>query len=271
MSDFLKRFLSSILILVLVVCVLSVKVEFFNIIIGAVVFLLSREWFGLIIKKEESNYHLYVSLFAAATTIFYGFFIYCDYDWIIYLSLFFWLFAFASMCFYVYEPKPDVSWGFTNHIIQGVFVIVPTGVALTILRGFGVEFLIQLFVWVWSTDVGAYIFGKQFGKNKFIPEISPNKTVEGFFGGILTVVLATIVMYYSMELDSYSLLEYIIVGIIISLFAILGDAYESMVKRRLGAKDSGSIIPGHGGVLDRLDSLTTAAPVLAILIFFMPS
>ena len=117
----------------------------------------------------------------------------------------------------------------------------------------------MLFVLIWSSDTFAYLTGKFFGKHKMAPKISPKKTWEGFAGGVvLTLVLGFFVEQYFPELRG----NWMIVGLLVSIFAPLGDLVESQLKRSFAVKDSGNIIPGHGGVLDRLDSFIICAPVV---------
>lgn len=116
-----------------------------------------------------------------------------------------------------------------------------------------------LFVLIWSSDSFAYFTGRLFGKHKMAPKISPKKTWEGFAGG----VLFTIILGYFIEQKFPDLRgNWVIVGLLVSIFAPIGDLVESQLKRTFGVKDSGKIIPGHGGVLDRLDSFIIAAPVV---------
>ncbi|MPS74425.1 MAG: phosphatidate cytidylyltransferase [Chryseobacterium sp.] len=117
----------------------------------------------------------------------------------------------------------------------------------------------MLFVLIWSSDTFAYLTGKFFGKHKMAPKISPKKTWEGFAGGVvLTLILGFFVEKYFPELRG----NWMIVGLLTSIFAPLGDLVESQLKRSFAVKDSGNIIPGHGGVLDRLDSFIICAPVI---------
>ena len=112
------------------------------------------------------------------------------------------------------------------------------------------------------------VFGKAFGKHKLAPTVSPNKTVEGFIGGIVGALAIAVLMYF-WKLQSVGLVHVVVIGVLCSVFGQLGDLVESMWKRSLGIKDSSALIPGHGGVLDRFDSLLFAAPVLFIYLRLM--
>ena len=119
--------------------------------------------------------------------------------------------------------------------------------------------IFMLFVLIWSSDTFAYLTGKFFGKHKMAPKISPKKTWEGFAGGVvLTLILGFFVEQYFPELRG----NWMVVGFLVSVFAPLGDLVESQLKRSFAVKDSGNILPGHGGVLDRLDSFIICVPVV---------
>ena len=151
-------------------------------------------------------------------------------------------------------------------IFTVVYLALPFGFALGLPKfstldtekTFTLE-VFMLFVLIWSSDTFAYLTGKFFGKHKMAPKISPKKTWEGFAGGVvLTLILGFFVEHYFPELRG----NWMIVGLLVSIFAPLGDLVESQLKRSFAVKDSGNIIPGHGGVLDRLDSFIICAPVV---------
>jgi len=120
---------------------------------------------------------------------------------------------------------------------------------------------------IWTNDSFAYLVGKNFGKHKLFERISPKKTIEGFIGGmVFATVLGGVIGYYT---DGFSMLNWIVIAIIISLFGTLGDLVESKFKREANVKDSGTIMPGHGGLLDRLDSLFFLAPFVYLYIHFL--
>lgn len=115
----------------------------------------------------------------------------------------------------------------------------------------------------WASDTGAYFVGTWFGKHKMIPSLSPNKTWEGFIGGFMATILVALAGGF---LSALSPFQSIMLGIIVGLAAPVGDLFASGVKRGLGIKDFGNLIPGHGGILDRVDSLMCVAPVVYFLI-----
>ncbi|MBB4806682.1 phosphatidate cytidylyltransferase [Chryseobacterium defluvii] len=149
-------------------------------------------------------------------------------------------------------------------IFTVIYVALPFSFALglpkysTIQQTFSLEVLF-LFILIWSSDTFAYLAGKFFGKHKMAPKISPKKTWEGYAGGvILTLVMSYFIEQYQPDLRG----NWMVVGFLVASFAPLGDLVESQLKRNFGVKDSGNIIPGHGGVLDRLDSFLICAPVV---------
>ncbi|HEM6205129.1 phosphatidate cytidylyltransferase [Streptococcus suis] len=117
---------------------------------------------------------------------------------------------------------------------------------------------------VWATDIGAYLIGRQIGRRKLSPKVSPNKTVEGFVGGILSAVVVAIIFLIVDKslLAGYSFVMMLLLVAIFSIFSQFGDLVESAIKRHFGVKDSGKIIPGHGGILDRFDGMIFVFPIM---------
>jgi phosphatidate cytidylyltransferase len=125
----------------------------------------------------------------------------------------------------------------------------------------GWKLLFFLMLVVWLGDAGAYYCGRTFGKHKLSPRISPKKTVEGLIGGVITSVIAALVIHFTFFLN-FPLVHVVIAGVILSVAGVVGDLAESMWKRSAAVKDSGTLIPGHGGFLDRFDSILFTAPIL---------
>ncbi|MCK5877029.1 MAG: phosphatidate cytidylyltransferase [Candidatus Marithrix sp.] len=151
--------------------------------------------------------------------------------------------------------------------LLGIIILVPAWIALLLLRDqYGGQSVLFLFVLIWTADSGAYFAGKQWGKTKLADKVSPGKTWEGVSGAL--VMGLAIALGYAL-LQSISLL-FVLLGLLTILVSILGDLLESMFKRQMNIKDSGNILPGHGGVLDRIDSLTSAAPIFVggLILFF---
>lgn len=132
-------------------------------------------------------------------------------------------------------------------------------------RAVGFTTLLYGMLIVWLTDSGAYIFGRQFGKHKLAPKVSPNKTIEGSVLGTIfaTVILAIYLLFFHVGYDNYFMM--VLATLLLSIFGQFGDLIESALKRYYGVKDSGRILPGHGGILDRFDSMLTVMPALYLL------
>ncbi len=128
----------------------------------------------------------------------------------------------------------------------------------------GAWFLLWLYVATWAYDTGGYFAGNRWGKHHFAPLASPNKSIEGCIGGLVLVLAGLLLLWKIVPIfaQTFSLLDVLALSLLLSLFGQLGDLVESLIKRSLSAKDSGSLLPGHGGVFDRIDSLLFNAPVL---------
>jgi phosphatidate cytidylyltransferase len=132
---------------------------------------------------------------------------------------------------------------------------------------YGGELLLYLFSLVWIADIGAYFSGRKFGKHKLAPSISPGKTWEGVIGGLLANLVWIVGVYQLSSGWDLGLAQFLIISLATSLISVVGDLFESILKREAGVKDSGKLLPGHGGVMDRIDSVIAAAPVFVAGIF----
>lgn len=132
-----------------------------------------------------------------------------------------------------------------------------------VVENYKPELLIGIFAIIWTNDSFAYLVGKNFGKNKLMERISPKKTIEGFAGGLVMAMVAGAGLWYYLEstgLTYYSIWNWMVVAFIVAFFGTIGDLIQSKIKRQAAVKDSGSIMPGHGGIFDRMDSIIFAAP-----------
>lgn len=152
----------------------------------------------------------------------------------------------------------------------GWIVLVPTWLALVQLQRSAGELLMLMGI-VWVADTAAYFAGRRFGRRKLAPEISPGKTWEGVFGAAIAVALYYLALRAIFGPDSAAFLSLAGLGLFLLLTAasVLGDLFESWIKRQAGVKDSGRLLPGHGGVLDRIDALTSAMPLAALALLYM--
>jgi phosphatidate cytidylyltransferase len=150
-------------------------------------------------------------------------------------------------------------------LLVGLVVLFPTWLALVQLRVTGPGVLLAIMATVWMADIAAYFSGKTFGKHKLAPTISPGKTWEGAIGAGIGVVLYGVALRLGFSFEPVGLPLWVLGLLAVTAISIMGDLYESMLKRQAGIKDSSNVLPGHGGVLDRIDSLTSTLPVVALL------
>ena len=156
--------------------------------------------------------------------------------------------------------------GGASGLLVGAIVLLPTWLAIVQLRTLGPWALLGVFAVVWMADIAAYFSGRAFGKRKMAPSISPGKTWAGAYGAVLGVVIYGLLVRFGAGWQLPSLPVWIVVLLFVTAISIIGDLYESLLKRKAGIKDSSNILPGHGGVLDRIDSLTSTLPVVALLL-----
>lgn len=176
-------------------------------------------------------------------------------------------------------PKTDKLWASNSFIKQifGLLTLLPFFWSILMLRAVdysidsyhGAKLVLLVCFLVWSADTGAYFSGKRFGKHKMAPAVSPNKTIEGLVGGVILAVIITWLGAKLLSIPFISISSLLSIAIITVVISVLGDLVESMFKRASGVKDSGNILPGHGGILDRIDSLTAAIPVFALLYLWL--
>jgi phosphatidate cytidylyltransferase len=152
-------------------------------------------------------------------------------------------------------------------LINGLFLFVPMAISLMALHLQDSVLVLFLLILIWAADIGAYFAGKSLGKNKLCPNVSPGKTLEGVYGGVaLSQVAAISYVYISIQTPSLNdFLIFCFLALVVSIVSVLGDLFESVLKRIAEVKDSGNILPGHGGLLDRIDSLTSSAPIFFLL------
>ena len=176
------------------------------------------------------------------------------------------IFVFAATVF----SRGKFDFTIAASAFTGVFYVTVAFTSIVWLRGLGNYFYLLVFVGPWVSDTFAYICGRLFGKHKLIPEVSPKKTVEGAIGGVVFagisyIIFALIIKNFFDSSVTPNYLVMMVAGMIVAVISQIGDLIASVIKRRFGIKDYGWIFPGHGGVLDRFDSVLLTAPVLYIL------
>ncbi len=155
--------------------------------------------------------------------------------------------------------------------LAGVLVLIPAWRSLELIhqQDQGIGLLFFLLLMIWGADIGAYLFGVRFGKRKLAPRVSPGKSIEGVLGGIVVSSAVAAAAFMLLTLPGIPLPLLLLSVVVIVIFSVVGDLVESAYKRSAGVKDSGQLIPGHGGILDRVDSLTAAAPFYLLLMMLL--
>jgi len=236
---------------------------------GAIITLGAWEWANLSGIENAAGRVVY-ALVAAA--ILYGL-LNVPFVVVLWLALAWWFCCFLLVRSY---PAGSDKWGsIPARAVMGLFVLVPAWVGLNHLRTGGFEFgdstnnlllILYVFCVVWVADIGAYFAGRAFGKAKLAPRVSPGKSWAGVWGGLLAVAVFALLVSSLAAAGTGETLLLIVASLITGLVSVLGDLLESMLKRFRGIKDSSQLLPGHGGIMDRIDSLTAAVPVFALLI-----
>jgi phosphatidate cytidylyltransferase len=262
-----------------IAAIFFLPLKFFMLFAAGVFLLASKEWAGFVSDKPSSKVLFTFGLILGVTLIFMP----ANAIWEFELphhfissgltvAAFWWGIAFMLVVRY---PHSASLWK-SNKILKcifGLLTLIPFFWGLVVLRSvnmtqdfyFGAQLLMYVFLLVWAADSGAYFVGRQFGKHKLAPNVSPGKTIEGLIGGLLS---AAVVSYFASQyfiIESDKLAIFFVGSILTTLVSALGDLTESVFKREAGLKDSSNLLPGHGGILDRIDSLTAAVPVFALI------
>ena len=155
-------------------------------------------------------------------------------------------------------------------VLIGWFILLSAWMFLSRLRAFyGTEMTMYFLILIWTADISAYFAGKKWGTTKLAPEISPGKTVAGMYGALISGLVCAIVLSLIYGFNLMIASDFVLLSVLTVLISIYGDLFVSVVKRQRGVKDSGSLLPGHGGVLDRIDSLIAAIPFFYGCIYFV--
>jgi len=162
-------------------------------------------------------------------------------------------------------PQASQQWQATSRrLLMGLWVLLPCWVGFNVLRDSGAIWLLFVLLLVWTADIGAYFAGRRWGKRKLAPRVSPGKSWEGVFGGLFATSLLALAFAFWQSLGVVGGAALVVITALVTLISVLGDLLESMLKRYRNIKDSSQLLPGHGGVLDRIDSLTAAIPLFAL-------
>ena len=257
MNNFFKRSLSALFLLSLFIFAFFSPEKNIFLFLTSVIFLIAL--YELSNLLELSNIKLFY--FWILPTISYILFIYeyYNFDLIIFISTFFWIFI---AIFSVIKAK--IVFKFID-FLYGLIIIFGLFISTIYLFSFDKSLLLISLSIVWIADIFAYIAGKFFGKKKLASNISPGKTIEGVYGAFIANLIFILALSIFFDF-SFVLLTFL--SLIIIPLSIFGDLFESQLKRNANTKDSGSLLPGHGGILDRLDGLCSTLPVVASLSLF---
>ena len=260
-----QRIVSALVMLPLVVLgVLALQPAAFATVVALAMLMGAWEWSALIPLQAAGSRIAYLLGTAAVTAIAWYFARYEVFvNGVLWAAMAWWLFV----LFWV--SRPELGSGVsTRHAtakaVLGLGLLVSTWLALVVLHGRpdqGPHWVLYVMVLVWVADSGAFFVGKAIGHTKLAPAVSPGKTWEGVFGALLGSAVFAFGYARFLELPAALFSSFILVCLVTVLFSIVGDLLESLLKRQHGVKDSGTLIPGHGGILDRIDSLLAAAPV----------
>lgn len=240
----------------------------FSWVMGGVVMLAAWEWANLSGWAAQWQRWLYALVVGAG--------LWCVRDWpapwVLWPALVWWLLAVLLVIGY---PGSARFWRPSAvRALMGLVILMPAWKALVILHGAtlasdrslaGVWVMLYVFCVVWAADIGAYFAGRAWGKRKLAPMVSPGKSWAGVYGGLAAVTLFALLIGAYLGQGPGQLALLVGVTLVTAVFSVIGDLCESMVKRFQGVKDSSQLLPGHGGILDRIDSLTAALPVFTLL------
>ena len=267
-----KRLLTGIILVSLMAGLIFLQNSYiFRLAIFAMIILGAWEYSGLMMFKNPKYYRIFYIILLAGITLLSTFFVTLS----LYLALFFWTAVLGVIYFCGKCPQWHLSYHFK--LLAGFFCLFPFYNAMIMLHTLQVNvlffndrlpwLLVMPILIIIFSDTGAYFFGKKFGKEKLLPTISPNKTWEGLFGGILCGGgIGIVSSLFIVEATLWMRVVLVFGSILLVLVALIGDLFESLLKRQAGVKDSGKCLPGHGGILDRLDSWFAAIPIFALLI-----
>jgi len=241
----------------------------FMVFIGVITALGAWEWANLSGIQNKLGRVAYT---AVISIILYGLW-YFDLDQnsnLLYVAFAWWLSAFVLVRTH---PKFKAIWsGTVPRLLMGLIILLPMWMGFVQIKSYpnsGYLIIFVMFI-VWGADVGAYFAGRTFGKHKLAPNVSPGKTWEGVYGGIATTTLvafiAGLMLQDTIHMD-LTIKQWVLLfaaTFVVTAVSVVGDLVESMMKRHRGIKDSSNLLPGHGGVMDRIDSMTAALPVFAL-------
>ncbi|NRT11945.1 phosphatidate cytidylyltransferase [Flavobacterium sp. 14A] len=270
MNETLKRSISGAVYIVLLIASILYSTDSFFILFGIFLLIATFEFCNLVqinkiipVLLSAGCFSLFYMISSARDGILFDLRFSKNFDLSV---LFFTLFVFIKCIHFLFDNKAVKIDSFSKYVYLLGYIILPFIIITKIpfgKDGYNPKILISIFILIWTNDTFAYIVGKSIGRTKLFERISPKKTIEGFFGGVVfAVVVSYVIAKYYIEIAESNIYIWIIIAIIVGFFGTIGDLIESKFKRVAGVKDSGKIMPGHGGVLDRLDSVIFVAPIV---------
>lgn len=268
---FIQRLITSLVLAPLMLAgIYLLPPQQFSLFIGLIVVLAAWEWANLAGYSRVTT-RLTVALAGAAILLGIDWWrLSADIDWptLMIIALLWWLLAlFLVLSYPTSQTVIRRRW---VRLLMGVPVLVPFWLGLNVLKGRDDSALVLtwLMLLVWGADIGAYFAGRAFGNRKLAPNVSPGKTWAGVYGGMATSILVSvvIVLVFLPPLTTLQWLALVLVSALLVAISVLGDLLESLLKRYRGIKDSSHLLPGHGGVLDRIDSLCAATPLFCLML-----
>ena len=238
----------------------------FSLLLGLFVMLAAWEWAGLSGASNQIHRTVYAVFIVAILCILYFLMTGMPHGYITNILGTLW-WCLATVMVFLYQcGRPAIPKNNYLKYLIGFFVLIPPSLGLIFLYGStnGPQLVLLLFVLIWTVDSAAYFCGKKWGKRKLANRISPGKSQEGFVASLIAAGILALVYAWSGLISVTNITGLVILFIITAGFSAIGDLFESMYKRNANLKDSSQLLPGHGGVLDRIDSLTAAAPVYAM-------
>ncbi|CAK9890901.1 MULTISPECIES: phosphatidate cytidylyltransferase [Pseudomonas] len=237
----------------------------FALFIGVVVTLGAWEWARLAGLVAQSLRVAYAAVVAGLLMLLY---LMPDLaPWVLGASVLWW--GLATWLVLTYPRSSELWSSAACRLLIGLLILLPAWQGLELLKQWplGNWLIMAVMVLVWGADIGAYFSGRAFGKRKLAPQVSPGKSWEGVYGGLALSLVITAAVGIYRDWSAGELVLGLFGAAVVVLVSVVGDLTESMFKRRSGIKDSSNLLPGHGGVLDRIDSLTAAIPVFAVLLW----
>lgn len=237
----------------------------FSLLLGLFIMLAAWEWAGLSGAAHQLSRAGYALLMAALLCVFYLMAETLHRSVVPVVGTLWWCLAAVMVVLYQYG-RPAIPGNKLLKHLSGIFVLIPSSLALVFLYGTatGPQLVLLLFVLIWTVDSAAYFCGRKWGKRKLADRVSPGKSREGLLASLVAAGILALIYVESGLISVTNSTGLVILFIMTAGFSVIGDLFESMYKRNANVKDSGQLLPGHGGVLDRIDSLTSAAPVYAL-------